>query len=146
MRIDGFTLHDPRAVGYGAGAAIACACALVRYALDRRSDADSAAPEPADAALAADAAAATEAATEAATGDEGMARPAVAAVAAGAASPPEVKSTAAYTRPTVTVTIGADGAPAFMTADPGAATGSYHVLTSGGIAERDGGRAPSIGL
>jgi hypothetical protein len=92
LRIAGMALHDPRAAGYGSGAAVACTCALIRYAIARRSRAGSPVAEPATDAMAAEA-------TEVA-----------AATAATAA-------TAAYTRPTVMVTIGAGGAPSFATAD-----------------------------
>jgi hypothetical protein len=125
LRIAGFALPDPRAAGYGSGAVVACTVALIRYALARKAGAGAPVPEPAADATAAEAIAAE------------------AAVMAAATEP------ATRSRPTVTVTIGADGAPSFATAGDGderAAAGSYHVLTRGGIAERDGVRAPSIGL
>jgi hypothetical protein len=36
LNIDGIVLHQPRLVGYGGGAAVACALALIRYFLTRR--------------------------------------------------------------------------------------------------------------
>jgi hypothetical protein len=36
LRIDGVSLHDPRLIGYGGGAAVACVLALARYLITRR--------------------------------------------------------------------------------------------------------------
>jgi hypothetical protein len=119
LRIAGIALHDPRAAGYGTGAAVACACALIRYALERKARAGSPVAEPAGDAMTTEAtevAAATAATAATLAGD--VATATLVAATAHAASPPQPKQTAAYTRPTVTVTIGADGAPSFATTDP----------------------------
>jgi hypothetical protein len=105
LRIDGITLHDPRSVGYGAGALIACACALVRYGLERRARAGSAEPMPAGAG--AGSAGAVRAAA-------GLADVASADVASADAA---VEPTAVYA-PAVTVTIGVNGLPSFAATDP----------------------------
>ncbi len=109
LRIDGITLHDPRGVGYGAGTAIACACALVRYGLERRASAGSA--EPGRTAVAVSAAVSDAAADDVGADD---------AVAADAAA----EQAAVRARPTVTVTIGVNGMPAFATADPAGEPGA----------------------
>jgi hypothetical protein len=99
--IAGFSLHDPRAAGYGIGAAIACAGALARYILDRR-----AAGVPAVPAVPAMAGGGDRTATVGvAASDAGS--------AADAALAPVIEPTAVYNKSTVSVTIGADGAPAF---------------------------------
>jgi hypothetical protein len=54
LGIDRITLPDPRAFAYGGGAAVACAFAIVRYVLERRSGSVSPAPEPAAETVAAD--------------------------------------------------------------------------------------------
>ena len=56
LGIDRITLPDPRAVAYGGGAAVACAFAIVRYVLERRSGPVSPAQEPAAGTVTADAA------------------------------------------------------------------------------------------
>jgi glycosyl transferase family 87 len=168
LRIDGITLHDPRAVGYGVGAMVACACALTRYALERRDRAGAAGPMPAVAGagggsagaglaplgsadvVSADIAPADVAPADIAPADVAPAD--IASVNAAALSEAVVEPTAVY-GPAVTVTIGANGMPSFATAGPpdGGASGasgasgalepagvSYHVLTGGGIAYRIG--------
>ena len=129
LRIAGLALHDPRAAGYGSGAAVACACALVRYALARRARAGSLVAEPAADAMTAQATevAAATAATAADGADGGVITASPIAAPAPAASVPQsmaqsvrqAKPTATYTRPSVTVTIGAGGAPSFASADAG---------------------------
>lgn len=100
LRFDGVLLGDPRAVGYGAGAAIACACALARYMLARRARA----------------------------GAQGL-EPAAVAVAVGDAAPePAAEPDAADTRPRITVTIGANGTPSFVTADQDEADDTGHAV------------------
>jgi hypothetical protein len=106
LRIDGFVLHDSRLAGYGGGAAIACACALVRYVLTRRARSGAAEAAPVtDAVATADVASAS---IEAAAG---------AATAGEATVEPVIEPTAVYAKPVVTVTIGADGSPTFASAD-----------------------------
>ena len=87
LYIAGFFIRDTRLAGYGGGAAIACACALVRYALTRRA---------------------------AARGD--ALRVAACDVPA-AVDVPVIEPTAVYAKPAVSVTIGAGGAPAFQSED-----------------------------
>ena len=82
LRIDAITIYDPRLLGYGAGAAIVAACAVVRYLLTRRR---------------------------------------FAGTSVGAGSAPDatehvIAPAAVFAPPAVTVTIGADGAPAFAAA------------------------------
>ena len=96
LRVDGFVLHDSRLAGWGSGAAIACACALIRYLLSRRAGANVTEPEPVTGAVAA---------TDAASAS-------VEASAAEAAEP-VIEPTAVFSKPVVTVTIGAGGSPAF---------------------------------
>jgi Glycosyltransferase family 87 len=90
LGVAGVTLHDPRAIGYGGGAAIAGAFAIVRYVLARRSGADSAQEEPE-----------------------------VETVTADTARAPEIVSVGPDdAKLTVTVTIGADGTPTFESQGP----------------------------
>ena len=103
LRVDGFVLHDSRLAGYGGGAAIACACALVRYLLARRASAGVAGV------------AAAEPAIGAVGGALGAAEAASASMEASAE--PVIEPTAVYARTAVSVTIGADGSPAFLSAD-----------------------------
>jgi len=113
----GVAIHDTRLAAYGAGAAVACACALARYLLSRRTSAP-AGTAPTETALA-------EAASVAA------ASVAAASVAAAsvpvAVDAPVLEPTAVYAKPDVSVTIGAGGLPAFLsgdTADSGAEAGA----------------------
>jgi hypothetical protein len=101
LRVDGFVLHDSRLAGYGGGAAIACAFALARYLLARRAQA------------------AGVAAAEPAIGAVGEALGAADAASASMEAPadPVIEPTAVYARQAVSVTIGADGSPAFLPAD-----------------------------
>jgi glycosyl transferase family 87 len=114
LRIDGFVLHQPRLIGYGGGAAVACACALVRYFLTRRT------------VMAAKSSAAADQAVAEVTGsDAGSAADAVAvggkAPAAGSkpgSDPADVvEPTAVYLKSTVSVIIGANGIPEFDNGD-----------------------------
>ncbi len=91
LGVAGITLHDARGIGYGGGAAIACACAIVRYVLARRSGSGSAQEEPVAETVSADTTLAPEIVT---------------------AGPDDA-------RPAVTVTIGAGGTPTFEPQDPG---------------------------
>jgi hypothetical protein len=110
--IDGVALHphESRLMGYGGGAAIACACALVRYFLTRRA--------------AAAAAAADQAAAEVTGGDAGSAADAVAVgdealadeTASGSAPVDVVEPTAIYPK-SISVTIGTNGTPEFASDD-----------------------------
>jgi hypothetical protein len=114
LRIDGFVLDQSRLVGYGGGAAVACACALVRYFLTRRA-----------AMTAEPGAAADRAAAEVAGSDAGSAADSVeksgevpaAESASGGASGDVVEPTAIYSKSAVTVTIGANGTPEFDSND-----------------------------
>jgi hypothetical protein len=111
LRVAGFVLHDSRLAGWGGGAAIACTLALVRCLLARRTRPGTAETGPAaDAVAAADV---TSASVEAAADQTGAHR----AAAGEAAAEPVIEPTAVYSKPTVTVTIGADGSPAFASAD-----------------------------
>jgi hypothetical protein len=47
LRINGIHVHDPRLLGYGGGAAIACALALARYLITRRAGTQAGSVEPA---------------------------------------------------------------------------------------------------
>jgi hypothetical protein len=109
LRIDGIMLHDPRGLGYGAGTAIACACALVRYMRSRRAQAGTA-TAPAATVF-------TAVAERTLAADDAMAD-AVAPIEAVAATH-GLEPTFADSRPTVTVTIGAGGMPAFAATDLG---------------------------
>ena len=107
LHIAGIAVHEPRLVGYGGGAAVAYACAAVRYLLTRRSRARAgAAAEPVANALAASHAASASA--------EAAAREVSAQVAV---SEPVIEPTAVYVKPSISVTIGADGSPTFGAAD-----------------------------
>jgi hypothetical protein len=112
LGVAGITLHDPRAIGYGGGAAVAGACAIVRYVLARRAGSGSAQEEQAAETVTAD----TTRAVETVTADL---TPTAIPITAGDKSGPH------YAGPTVTVTIGADGVPTFDSQD----AGSYRVLT-----------------
>jgi glycosyl transferase family 87 len=134
--IDGIAIHDPRLLGWGGGAAIAGACALVRYLLTRRGGAGVGEPAPAAVAMTTDAVSAGAAATASDTpAAEGAGGARGARSAQDATEPviepvePVIKPAkpiiepaepviepAAVFAPAVTVTIGADGAPAFATA------------------------------
>jgi Glycosyltransferase family 87 len=99
LHIAGMAIHKTTLVGYGAGAAVACACALVRYLTTVRT-------------AGRDEAIAIEAGLAEATDGAPAAPAAPAAVAESAIEP-----TAVYVKPAVSVTIGADGSPAFMAGD-----------------------------
>lgn len=111
LHIDGIVINNPRLVGYGGGAAIAFACALVRYVLTRRARAGTAGAEPVtDAVAAADVASASVEATAAET-------TAAETTAAETTADPVIEPTAVYAKPAVTVSIGADGSPTFASRD-----------------------------
>ncbi len=117
LGFDKITVHDPRIVGYDGGAAIAIAIVITRYVLAHRSRHVSvepaAVPAPAPAPAREPAPEPVAEAAEAAETSE--------TVTAGT-----TQATASRdARPTVAVTIGADGRPAFEAADQG----SYRVLT-----------------
>jgi hypothetical protein len=99
LHVLGVAIHNTNLVGYGGGAAIACACALVRYLITARTadreDVPLLGAGPAEAA------------------DEAPA----AVTAATAMAEPVIEPTAVYVKPAVSVTIGAGGSPAFMSAD-----------------------------
>jgi len=112
IHLAGVAIHDTRLWGYGGGAAVACACALVRYLLERRTAGRvpavlAGAPQMPQAPQSAAAARA-----EMADGETTSVR----AAADGAIEP-----TAVYINPAVSVSIGADGVPAFGAEDAGAA-------------------------
>jgi hypothetical protein len=102
LRVDGFVLHDSRLAGWGAGTAIACTLALGRYLLDRRARAVVAAPGVA-----------IEGAVEAPT----VIAADAASASMAASDEPVIEPTAVYARTAVSVTIGADGSPSFMSPD-----------------------------
>jgi Glycosyltransferase family 87 len=111
LHVFGVAVTNPRLAAYGTGAAVACACALVRYLLTRSN------------------AARTEVASTQAARPEVASAEVASAEAAGrepaAVDVPVIEPTAVYGKPTVT--IGAGGVPAFMSGDaaePGADTGA----------------------
>jgi hypothetical protein len=115
LHVLGIAIHNTNLVGYGGGAAVACACALARYLITARTaDRDDVVLMGADRADAAD-------------GAPAAATPVTAVTAATAATDPVIEPTAVYVKPAVSVTIGADGSPAFMAGDvpePAADTGA----------------------
>jgi hypothetical protein len=116
LHLAGITFHNPRLVGYAAGAAIACACALVRYWLTReeaRTPARVAEVSPAAILAAPDREPNGETATETAM----VEAPLLDAATVEAAAERVIEPTAVFVNP-VSVTIGADGSPAFMSEDP----------------------------
>ena len=121
LYIHGLMLHDPRLVGYGGGAAVAAALALLRLVLARRTPTAPAADVAAEATA-------------------GCAAPVVepaSPLALRAAEEPVLEPTAVIKHPAVT--IGANGKPDFPGTDD---TGSYRVLTGSELPERDGRRRP----
>jgi hypothetical protein len=122
LRIDGIAIHDPRLLGYGGGAAIACACAVVRYLLTQRAGVGIGEPAPTAHAMTTDAVSASAAATASDLSAAGDADGAVDAKGAGSAhdvTEHVIEPVSVFAPPAVTVTIGADGAPAFAAAaDP----------------------------
>jgi hypothetical protein len=104
LHLAGIAIHDTRLWGYGGGAAIACACALIRVVLERRA----AGRVPAVPAVLAGAPQLPEAArAETADGETTSVR----AAADWVIEPPAV-----YVKP-VSVSIGAGGVPAFAAED-----------------------------
>jgi len=114
LRVDGFVLHDSRLVGWGMGTAVACALALARHLLDRRARTGVTAPGV-DAPGLASPGVAAEGAVEAGT----VIAADAASASMAAAEEPVIEPTAVYARTAVSVTIGADGSPAFVSADVG---------------------------
>jgi len=88
LRIGGVMLHDPRLLGYGGGAAVACVLALTRYLITRRARATR--PEPVTLAATAIASVVPAAATGA---------PAATGSASGSAVEPVLEPTAIFRRP-----------------------------------------------
>ncbi|HTZ23608.1 MAG TPA: glycosyltransferase 87 family protein [Streptosporangiaceae bacterium] len=109
LYLAGIAIHHTRLWGYGGGAAVACACALARYVLERRAAGRVPAvlagtrqvPQSAEAARA-----------ETADGETTSVR---------AAADRVLEPTAVYVNPAVSVSIGAGGTPAFAAEDAGAA-------------------------
>jgi hypothetical protein len=106
LYLAGVAIHHTRLWGYGGGAAVACACALARYVLERRAAGRvpavlAGAPQLPEAARA-----------EMADGETTSVRTAADRV---------IEPTAVYVQPAVSVSIGADGLPAFAAGDAGAA-------------------------
>ena len=109
IHLAGVAIHHARLWGYGGGAAVACACALARYVLERRAAGRVPAvlaggpqmPQSAEAARA-----------EMADGETTSVR---------AAADRVIEPTAVYVNPAVSVSIGAGGVPAFAAENMGAA-------------------------
>jgi hypothetical protein len=109
LYLAGVAVHHTRLWGYGGGVAVACACALVRYVLERRAAGRVPAvlagspqvPQSAEAARA-----------EMADGETTSVRTAADRV---------IEPAAVYVKPAVSVSIGADGVPAFAAENAGAA-------------------------
>jgi hypothetical protein len=99
LHLAGIAIPHTRLLGYSGGAGVACACALVRYVLERRA----AGRIPAALAQVPEAARA-----EMADGET---------ISVRAAADRVVEPTAVYVKPSVSVSIGADGAPAFAAGD-----------------------------
>ena len=109
LYLAGIAIHHTRLWGYGGGAAVACACALARYVLERRAAGRVPAvlagtrqvPQSAEAARA-----------ETADGETTSVR---------TAADRMIEPAAVYVKPAVSVSIGADGVPAFGAENAGAA-------------------------
>jgi hypothetical protein len=99
LHLAGIAIPHTRLLGYSGGALVACACALVRYVLERRA----AGRIPAALAQVPEAARA-----EMADGET---------ISVRAAADRVIEPTAVYVKPSVSVSIGADGAPAFAPDD-----------------------------
>jgi hypothetical protein len=115
LHLAGVAIHYPRLWGYGGGAAVACACALARYVLERRAAGRvpavlAAAPQMPEAARA-----------EMAEGETTSVR---------AAADRVIEPTAVYVKPAVSVSIGAGGLPAFAGEDAGAAEPAADLASS----------------
>jgi hypothetical protein len=144
LHIAGFVVqpNQSRLLGYGGGAAIAFACALVRYLITRRTRR----------AAMAESSAAGQAVAEVTGSDAGSAADADSAAsgeapaaesASGSAPVDVVEPTAVYPKSAVSVTIGANGTPEFDSGDGdafdhAAAWDSYRLLTGSEIPEHDG--------
>jgi len=109
LYLGGIAIHHPRLVGYGGGAAVACALALVRYGLERRA----AGRVPAVLARAPEAARAEMAEMAGMTDGE--------TTAVRTAADRVIEPTAVYVQPAVSVSIGTGGVPAFADEDADAA-------------------------
>jgi hypothetical protein len=109
IHLAGVAIHHTRLWGYGGGAAVACACALARYVLERRA----AGRVPAVLAGAPQMPQSAEAArAEMADGETTSVRTAADRV---------IEPAAVYVKPAVSVSIGADGVPAFAAGNAGTA-------------------------
>jgi len=109
LYLAGVAIHHSRLWGYGGGAAVACACALVRYVLERRA----AGRVPAVLARSPQLPQSAEAArAEMADGETTSVR---------TAADRMIEPAAVYVKPAVSVSIGADGVPAFGAENAGAA-------------------------
>jgi hypothetical protein len=107
LHVLGIAIHKTNLVGYGGGAAIACACALIRYLITARAAGrDELAPV-----VGASRVEATDSAPAAVTAATAVAEPMI---------EPVIEPTAVYVKPAISVTIGADGSPAFLSGDVGA--------------------------
>jgi len=109
IHLAGIAIHHTRLWGYGGGAAVACACALARYVLERRAAGRvpavlAGAPQMPQSAEAARAEMADAETTSVRTAADRVIEPA-----------------AVYVKPDVSVSIGADGVPAFAAGNAGAA-------------------------
>ncbi len=109
LYLAGAAIHQTRLWGYGGGAAVACACALVRYALERRA----AGRVPAVLAGAPEWPQSAEAARAEMAGSE--------TTSVRTAADRVIEPAAVYVKPAVSVSIGADGVPAFAAENAGAA-------------------------
>jgi len=115
LHVLGVAIHNTNLVGYGGGAAVACAAALVRHLITARTaDRGDVVLTGADRA-------------ESADGVPAAVTAAAPTTPVTAATDPVIEPTAVYVKPAVSVTIGADGSPAFMSGDapePAADTGA----------------------
>ncbi|HET6188305.1 MAG TPA: hypothetical protein VFE59_15120, partial [Trebonia sp.] len=102
LHLAGIVITHTRLLGYSGGAAVACACALVRYVLERRA----AGRIPAALARAPQL---PEAARAEMADDE--------TTSVRAAADQVIEPTAVYVKPDVSVSIGAGGMPAFAAGD-----------------------------
>jgi len=104
LHVLGIAIHKTNLVGYGGGAAIACACALIRYLITTRTaDRDELAPV-----IGASRVEATDSAPVAVTAATAVDEP---------VTEPVIEPTAVYVKPAISVTIGTDGSPAFLSGD-----------------------------
>ena len=106
LYLAGIAIHHTRLWGYGGGAAVACACALARYVLERR------AAGRVPAVLAGAPQLPEVARAEMTDGETTSVRTAADRI---------IEPAAVYVKPAVSVSIGADGAPAFVAENAGSA-------------------------